>query len=165
MHAFDYSSLQTYNFKFSVEQNKDYIEILRRIDIIDEFLHGWCSYLQAELGFVLPGSKAYKIWEITPETKQMGDGFFNDHQVVKWRGKYIDVRGIFDSEEELIDAYKIELIRCNKFFTPKYYKSVITTYLGRTSFEERVVDDSLPSVLSRFIASVIINDPVIKSMV
>lgn len=75
MHTFDYSSLQTHNFEFSVEQNKEYIEILKNLNIVDEFLHGWCSYLQAELGFVLPGSEAYEIWEITPETKLMGDGF------------------------------------------------------------------------------------------
>lgn len=49
------------------------------------------------------------------------------------------MRGIFDSEEELIDAHKTELIRCQTFFTPKYDKSVITAYLGKQNLKNELL--------------------------
>ncbi len=65
-------------------------------DLKDEFLHGWCHLLQYRLIHELPGAEPYEIWEKTDET----DGeFWNNHQIVKYKGLFIDISGIFTEEE------------------------------------------------------------------
>lgn len=87
---------------------EDFREILENLNVVDEFLHGWCFVLQSMLSKNLPGSELYQIYDKTPYT--YGE-FWNDHQVIKYKGKFIDVAGIYDSEGELIDYHIKDMMK------------------------------------------------------
>lgn len=119
--------------------------IILNIFIIDEFLHGWCPFLQyfllkklSLISKIIP--EAWEIWERTPETLETNNSFWNDHQIIKYRDIYIDVRGIF-TEEEIIKAHKEEFVKStitkrNK--QPKYTIDQIDCYLDRTNIDNNI---------------------------
>ena len=99
-----------YKFTYNFSDNK--------IDIVDEFLHGWCFLLQAYLVIALGGEvegeiEAFEIFQKTPETN---DEYWNDHQVVKYKGHFIDIYGLYETEEDLINFHIEDCIRLdNKY--------------------------------------------------
>lgn len=87
--------------------------------LIDEYLHGWCYYFQKILAGKLNGSEKYEIWDKTCDTN--GE-FYNDHQVIKYKNHYIDIRGIF-TEEEMLQVHKNEHVNLTK----KLFKNADTS--------------------------------------
>lgn len=129
------------------------------LDIIEEFLHGWCFILQWILLKLLPGSEPYEIFETNGE-------FWNDHQIIKFKGFYIDIRGIF-TEKELLNEHRNEHV--NTVY--KYYKRrpidnsklEIDCYLAKSDYNtDDINTNELPYKCAEYAAEVILNDPVMK---
>ncbi len=123
------------------------------IDLKDEFLHGWCFVLQYRLAKELYGAEPYEIWEKTEETN--GE-FWNDHQIIKYKGLFIDVRGIF-TEEEILNEHKLECIKCSKFDSSSYIEMKLEP-CKICSDEEYFSFTGLPTQCCDFIIENIIND-------
>jgi hypothetical protein len=69
-----------------------------------EFLNGWCHHFQSALCLEFPEAEGYEIFVMTVETN--GE-YLIDHQIVKYKGFFIDIRGIF-TEDEMIEEHKKE---------------------------------------------------------
>lgn len=93
---------------FNYNNGIDGSDSIKDLDLKDEFLHGWCEVLQYYLKKHLPEAEEYVIFDRIYNTK--GE-FYDDHQVLKYKGYYIDVRGIF-TEEELLEQHKNEYVKC-----------------------------------------------------
>lgn len=75
------------------------------IRVKNEFLQGWCHLLQYRLVRDLAGAEPYEIWEKTTETN---NEFWNDHQIIKYKGFFIDASGIF-TEKEMMHKHRVLL--------------------------------------------------------
>jgi len=130
---------------FNYDNNK-----FRNLNIVDEFLHGWCFVLQSYLFNCLHGSECYEIFEKTPETNGK---YWNDHQIIKYKQFYIDVVGIYESEEELIEFYKKELCKNNKWCVSK-----MDCYIAKTTPQDVswATPDTLPYKVSEYIGNVVV---------
>ncbi len=97
MHRFSYPAIIRYKGK-------------RVTHVKKEFIHGWCHLLQYRLVKELHGAEPYEIWEKTMETN---NEFWNDHQIVKYKGFFIDVSGIF-TEEQMMFKHRLLSRKINK---------------------------------------------------
>jgi hypothetical protein len=131
-------------FEYNSEHYRDLL--LDNNQIKDEFLHGWCAYLQLAICRQFPEAEPYEIFEKSKDTE--GE-YWNVHQIVKFRGVYIDVRGIFTEEEMIKEHYK-EHYKINRMYGDKFE---IDSYLSLCEVDNikdnSLLDNSLPYELAK----------------
>lgn len=137
MHLFKYNT--------HIYRNKH----LNHEQIIDEYLHGWCYQFQEILLKNLIGGEKYEIFDKTYETN--GE-FWNDHQVIKYKNYYIDIRGIF-TEDELLQTHKNEYIKtCKKYGNSHTF---IESYLKKVENETSELNEELLNLTTDIINHVL----------
>lgn len=103
--------------------------------IIDEYLHGWCFYFQEILYNKIPNCEKYCIFEKTCETN--GE-YYDDHQIIKYKNYYIDIRGIFN-ETEMIEEHKKEYVKMARKYK---HDSNIECFLSKVDNDTKnIVED------------------------
>lgn len=167
IYYFTYDNL---NHDFSCCSNVYIKNKCKSLDIVDKFLHGSCAILQKFLIDVLHESEPYEEFHKTTESDffiesftDFEDMYLNDHKFIKYKGKFIDIRGIYDTEEEYINECKKDQVRMNN----KIKIEDIDMYISPCETESL---DWLKSTDTAYLSAqyatfVILNDPKMKKLI
>jgi len=154
-------------------------------DVVDECLHGWCYIVQELLAYHLPDVEKYEIFDKTCDSKE----YMNDHQIIKYKGYFIDVRGIFTEEEMLEEHIKeYKKVMTDIYSNPKFQPSTlekklqIDSYIQKISQEDQLLNleyvkkeinlenleenenDTIRQSVCKYVVRTILNDDVLKSL-